>query len=228
MCHHESAGHPFPGLSIFRSSWGNHYQRILYLYLWSWLPKFYFSMLFSLYSLLFNLSLLSTGWVVIAPCGSISVIGYGCTAYTDYMELYTPCPRKTVKLDHSFTHICVTGPQWVEMNKTKLLTSPGWDTVRVFGIKTSRSPDNGHIYPSVKYAITDWRNSLSVVGRQVIIWINTCLLMIESLLTDFNESSIKIHSLSFRKKVLKMSSSKRRASCLGILASNVITVRLMA
>ena len=60
-------------------------------------------------------------------------------------------------------------------------------------------------------------NGLSPIRRQAIIWINAgILLIIRPLGTNFSEILIEIHTFSFKKMHLKMSSAKRRPFCLGL------------
>ena len=59
-------------------------------------------------------------------------------------------------------------------------------------------------------------NGLSPGRRQAIIWTNTGILLIGPLGTNFNEIIIKIHTFSFKKIHLKMSSGKWRPFCLGL------------
>ena len=59
-------------------------------------------------------------------------------------------------------------------------------------------------------------NGLSPGRRQAIIWTNAWILLIGPLGTNFSEVLIKIHTFSFRKMYLKMSSGKRRPFCLGL------------
>ena len=63
-------------------------------------------------------------------------------------------------------------------------------------------------------------NGLSPGRRQVIIWTNAGILLIGPLGTNFSEILIKIITFSFKKMCSKMSSGKRRSSCLGL---NVLT-----
>ena len=58
-------------------------------------------------------------------------------------------------------------------------------------------------------------NGLSPERRQAIIWTNAGISLIEPLGTKFNEILIVIHTFSFMKMHLKMSSAKRRPFCLG-------------
>ena len=59
-------------------------------------------------------------------------------------------------------------------------------------------------------------NGLSPGRRQAVIWTNAGILLIGPLGTNFNEISIEIHKLSFKKMHLKMSSGKWRPFCLGL------------
>ena len=63
-------------------------------------------------------------------------------------------------------------------------------------------------------------NGLSSSRRQTIIWTNTGILLIGPLGINFSEILIEIHTFSFKKMYLKMSSAKRRPFCLGL---NVLT-----
>ena len=65
-----------------------------------------------------------------------------------------------------------------------------------------------------KLTIIDSDNGLSPDRRQAIIWINTGILLIGPLGTNFSE--ILIETFSFKKMRLKMSSAKQRPSCLGL------------
>ena len=59
-------------------------------------------------------------------------------------------------------------------------------------------------------------NGLSSGRRQAIIWTNAGILLIGPWGTNFNEILIGIHTFSFKKIHLKMSSAKRRPFCLGL------------
>ena len=63
-------------------------------------------------------------------------------------------------------------------------------------------------------------NGLSPGRRQAIIWTNAGILLIGPLGTNFNETSIEIHTFSFKKIRLKLSSGKWRPFCVGL---NVLT-----
>ena len=71
-----------------------------------------------------------------------------------------------------------------------------------------------------KLTIIGSENGLSPGRRQAIIWTNDEILLIGPLGTNFNESSIEIHTFSFKKIHLKLSSGKWWPFCLGL---NVIT-----
>ena len=59
-------------------------------------------------------------------------------------------------------------------------------------------------------------NGLSPSQRQAIIWTNAGILLIRPLGTNFSEILIEIHTFSFKKIRLKMSSAKRWPFCLGL------------
>ena len=63
-------------------------------------------------------------------------------------------------------------------------------------------------------------NGLSPGRRQAIIWTNAGILFIESLGTNYSEILIRIHTFSFKKMHLKMSSAKWRPCCLGLNVLN--------
>ena len=67
-----------------------------------------------------------------------------------------------------------------------------------------------------KLTIIGSDNGLSPGRRQAIIWTNAGILLIRTLGTNFSEIPGKIHSFSFKKKHLKMSSAKRRLFSLGL------------
>ena len=63
-------------------------------------------------------------------------------------------------------------------------------------------------------------NGLSPGRRQAIIWTNAAILLIGPIGTNFSEILIKIITFIFKKMSSKLSSGKRRPSCLGL---NVLT-----
>ena len=67
-----------------------------------------------------------------------------------------------------------------------------------------------------KLTIIGSDNGLSPGRRQAIIWTNAGILLIRPLRTNFSEILSEIHSFSFKKMHLKMSSGKWRPSCLGL------------
>ena len=74
-----------------------------------------------------------------------------------------------------------------------------------------------------KQTIIGSDNGLSPGRRQTIIWTNDGILLIWPLRTNFSEFLIKIHTFSFKKMHLKMSSGKCRPSCLSL---NVLRFRV--
>ena len=71
-----------------------------------------------------------------------------------------------------------------------------------------------------KLTITGSDNGLLPDRRQAIIWTNAGILLTGPLKTNFGEIFIKIHTFSFTKRHLKMSSAKWQPFCLGL---NVLT-----
>ena len=67
-----------------------------------------------------------------------------------------------------------------------------------------------------KLTIIGSDNGLSPGRRQTIIWTNVGILLIGPLGTNFKETTIKIHTFSFKKIHLKLSSAKWRPFCLGL------------
>ena len=72
-----------------------------------------------------------------------------------------------------------------------------------------------------KLTIIDSDNGLLLGRRQAIILTNAGILLIGPLGTNFSGILIKIHTFSFKKKLLKVSSAKWRPFCLGL---NVLSV----
>ena len=68
----------------------------------------------------------------------------------------------------------------------------------------------------IKLNIIGSDNGLSPGRRQAITWTNAGILLIWPLGTNFSEMLIEIHTFSFKKMHLKMSSAKRRPFCLGL------------
>ena len=67
-----------------------------------------------------------------------------------------------------------------------------------------------------KVTIIVSNNGLSPGRRQAIIWNNAGILLIGPLGTNFNEISIGIQTISFKKMHFNMSSAKWRPFCLGL------------
>ena len=76
-----------------------------------------------------------------------------------------------------------------------------------------------------KLTIIDPDNGVSPGRRQAIIWTNAGILLMGPLGTKLNQILIEIHTFSFKKMHLKMSSAKWRPFCLG---PNVLIVRFTA
>ena len=68
----------------------------------------------------------------------------------------------------------------------------------------------------IKLTIIGSDNGLSPGRRQAIIWTNAGILLIRPLGTNFSEILIEIHTFSFKKMHLKLSSAKLRPFCLGL------------
>ena len=97
-----------------------------------------------------------------------------------------------------------------------IITYPGWD------LSSSKLTHWGrvtHICVS-KLTIIDSDDGLSPGRRQAIIWTNAGIMLLGPLQTKFSEILIKIHTSSFKKMHLKMSSGKCRPSCLGLNVLN--------
>ena len=75
-----------------------------------------------------------------------------------------------------------------------------------------------HIFV-IKLTITSSDNGLSLDRGQAIIWFNAGILSIRTLGTNFTEFLSKIHTFSFKKMHLRMTSAKRRSFslCLNVL-----------
>ena len=74
-----------------------------------------------------------------------------------------------------------------------------------------------------KLTIIGSDNGLSPGRRQAIIWTNVGILLNGTLGIYFSEILSEIHTFSFKKMHLKMSSAKRRPFCLGL---NVLTMHI--
>ena len=112
-------------------------------------------------------------------------------------------------------HICVTRPQWVNVNCTcwlqfcsdiHVLTHWSWVTHICIGNLTIIGSENG--FPP------GW--------RQAIIWTNDWILLIKSFGTNFSDIFNKIYIFLFRKMHLNMSSANWQPFCLGLNALIVI------
>ena len=93
--------------------------------------------------------------------------------------------------------------------------------IRVSGLMLTHWGRVTHICVS-KLTIIGSDNGLSPGRRQAIIWTNAGILLIGPLGTNFNETSIEIHTFSLKKIHLKLSSGKWRSFCLGLNMLSVI------
>ena len=80
-----------------------------------------------------------------------------------------------------------------------------------------------HIYVG-NLTIIGSDNGLSPGRRQAITWTNVGILLIGPLGTNFSQMLIKIHTFSFKKTNLRMSSGKWRPFCLGLNVLNGINI----
>ena len=78
-----------------------------------------------------------------------------------------------------------------------------------------------------KLTIIGTDNGLSPGRRQAIIWTSAGILLIGPLGTNFNEIFIEIHTFSFKKIHLKMSSGKWRPFCLGLNVDEMAAISQM-
>ena len=93
-------------------------------------------------------------------------------------------------------------------------TGAKWPTLNHWGRAT-------HICVG-KLTIIGSDNGLSPFRRQAIMWTNAWMLLIRTLATNFSEILGKIHSFSFKKMHLKMSSAKGRLFILGLKYARAI------
>ena len=105
---------------------------------------------------------------------------------------------------NTFRFLCVTGLFWLCWPCRGHLTHWGRVTHMCVGELPIIGSDNGS----------------SLDRGQAIIWTNAGILLIRTLGINFSEILSEIHAFSFKKMHFKMSSGKRRPSCLGL---NVLT-----
>ena len=67
-----------------------------------------------------------------------------------------------------------------------------------------------------KLTVTGSDNGLSPGRRQAILWTGDGILLIRTLITSFSDILSEIHTFSFKKMHLKMSSAKWRPFCIGL------------
>ena len=99
-----------------------------------------------------------------------------------------------------------TGKSAYERVACITLTHWGWVTHLCIGKLTIIGSDNG----------------LSPGRRQAIIWTNAGILSIGPLGTNFSDIFIEMHTFSFKKMHLKMSSGKWRPFCVGLNVLNIL------
>ena len=100
-----------------------------------------------------------------------------------------------------------------------------WPTVHKHPV-SNITPTHTHIYPGIcwhylieaecKLTIIGSDHGLSPGRHQAIIWTNDGILLIGHLGTNFSKISSEIHTFSFKKMYLKMSSAKSQRFCLGL------------
>ena len=106
---------------------------------------------------------------------------------------------------------CIT---WIKSNSFAGNWALPWDAIRLFDKKRLWGRVT-HICVGKLTSIGS-DNGLSPGRRQAIIWTNAGILLIGPLGTNFSEILIAIHTFSFKKMHLKMSSWKWRPFCLGL------------
>ena len=80
--------------------------------------------------------------------------------------------------------------------------------MNAFGVNHFLSEAEWRIYASVNKGIITSDNDLSPVRRQAIIWINTGIVFIRTLVINLSEILSKIYTFSFKKMLFKMSFGK--------------------
>ena len=156
----------------------------------------------------------------------------GCYCHSDFQ---THClARKFVYGNENFAEICSWPSNWLYIKKVKELSRQQAITW------TNVGQDLLHHDASLgQHVLTHWDRvthicvrNLTIIGsdnglspgrRQAITWTNVGILLIGPLGTNFSEMLIEIHTFSFKKIHLKMSSGKWRPFC---LALNVLTMAL--
>ena len=115
-------------------------------------------------------------------------------------------------------YLCVTYPRLRDLLPAPWSSCVAVTTNKLFPRKMMSLTHWGrgtHICVS-KLTIMGSENGLSPGRRQAIIWTIAGLLLFRPLATNFSENLIKIHTFSFKKINLKMSSGIWRPFCLGI------------
>ena len=79
----------------------------------------------------------------------------------------------------------------------------------------------GHIYSRLTIIGPD--NGMWAGRRHTVIWINVRILLIRNLRSNFSEILSEIHTYSFKKMHLKMSSAKWRQFCFDLMAADALS-----
>ena len=168
----------------------------------------------------------------------------------DYLlkRLFRRRSKKTSKRCHWSLLGEFTGDRWIPRTKGQwrgkcfhLMTSSyccngNWD------LRDSAYSDGRFIEIFNEHPLTHWvthicvgnlislgpDNGLSPGRRQAIIWTDAGILLIGLLGTNFSEISIDIHTFSFTKMHLKMSSAKWRPFCLGLNVLNLLPTNVVS
>ena len=150
---------------------------------------------------------------------SITVMSHECNCISNQQKL--ACFFKSLfRLDAMKTSkLCITAIMrkllpWHDMITFHALTHT-YTWIAIFIFLLTHWGRVTHICVGNLYII-GWDNGLSPGRRQAITWTNVGILLIGPLGTNFSEMLIKIHTFSFKKIHLKMSSGKWRPFCLGL------------
>ena len=140
------------------------------------------------------------------------------------LQLLSTGFKQTSAVDsQTANYLCHCTLDWRALAAGKTLNSTSSKTSnRLSAIQITHCGREAHICIS-KLIIIGSDNGLSPVRRQAIIWTNAGILLIGPLGTKFNEILIELHTFSFKRIHLKMSSGKWRPFCLGLKV--IIAVR---
>ena len=140
----------------------------------------------------------------------------------DWLKFY----HDLIQLDHDISQL--DRDQWVEFWHKRPIIVPTFLAWHMpwLNFDSSASPPTDFIAQAITCT---FNSNLSIIGpdigispgrRQAIIWTNAGILLIGPWGTNFSEILIGIHTFSFKKIYLKMSSAKWRPFCLSL---NVLT-----